>query len=120
MRWSGIEPEFKRWQRLVITATLPAQTGALRHPLYTSIHINSFSNGFLSHRKLFIIYLQSNIRGGIMDYNKMVGYILYAIGIIGGVEGATNVRPGLGSIISIISIIVIIIASYMLAKKQGN
>ena len=44
MRWSGIEPEFKRWQRLVIAATLPAQSEALRHPLNISIHINSFSN----------------------------------------------------------------------------
>ncbi len=26
MRRSGFEPEFKRWQRSVITATLPAQT----------------------------------------------------------------------------------------------
>jgi hypothetical protein len=53
-----------------------------------------------------------------MDLNgKMVGYILYAIGIIGGVEGAINPRQQNGFLISIIAIIVIIIASYMLGKK---
>jgi len=48
---------------------------------------------------------------------KMVGYILYAIGIIGGVEGATDVRPRFSFLISIIALIFIIIASYMLDKK---
>ncbi|CAG1004632.1 MAG: hypothetical protein OIN86_00330 [Candidatus Methanoperedens sp.] len=53
-----------------------------------------------------------------MDFNeRTVGYILYAVGIIGGVEGATDVRPGLRVLISIVSVVVIIIASYLLAKK---
>ncbi len=53
-----------------------------------------------------------------MEFNeKTVGYILYAVGIIGGVEGATNTRPGLSLVISIVSIVVIIIGSYLLAKK---
>ena len=53
-----------------------------------------------------------------MEFNeKTIGYILYAVGIIGGVEGATDVRPGLSFTISIISLVVIIIASYLLAKK---
>jgi|GEM_PF-1278646 len=53
-----------------------------------------------------------------MDFNeRTVGYILYAVGIIGGVEGATDVRPGLSVLISIVSVVVIIIASYLLAKK---
>ncbi len=58
------------------------------------------------------------IRGGIMEFNeKTVGYILYAVGIVGGVEGATNARPGSSLVISIVSIVVIIIGSYLLAKK---
>ncbi|VVB54541.1 Uncharacterised protein [uncultured archaeon] len=53
-----------------------------------------------------------------MEFNeKTVGYILYAIGIVGGVEGATDVRPGLSLVISIVSVIVIILGSYLLAKK---
>ena len=53
-----------------------------------------------------------------MDFNERTfGYILYAVGIIGGVEGATDVRPGLSLLISIVSVVVIIIASYLLAKK---
>ena len=53
-----------------------------------------------------------------MEFNeKTVGYILYAVGIIGGVEGATNARPGLSLMISIVSMVIIIIASYLLAKK---
>ena len=53
-----------------------------------------------------------------MEFNeKTVGYILYAVGIVGGVEGATNARPGSSLVISIVSVIVIIIASYLLAKK---
>lgn len=53
-----------------------------------------------------------------MEFNeKTVGYILYAIGIVGGVEGATDARPELSLVISIVSVVVIIIASYLLAKK---
>lgn len=53
-----------------------------------------------------------------MDLNgKMVGYILYAVGIIGGVEGAIDPRNQNGILISIIAMVVIIIASYMLDKK---
>ena len=53
-----------------------------------------------------------------MEFNeKTIGYILYAVGIIGGVEGATDARPGLSLVISIVSIVVIIIASYLLGKK---
>jgi len=40
----------------------------------------------------------------------MTGYVLYAIGIIGGVEGAV----GKSIPISIVALIVIVIASYML------
>ena len=53
-----------------------------------------------------------------MDLNgKMVGYILYAVGIVGGVEGAINPREQNGILISIVAMVVIIIASYMLDKK---
>ena len=47
MRRSGIEPESKRWQRLVITATLSAHSDMythIGHCLNTLIGINSFSN----------------------------------------------------------------------------
>ncbi len=47
---------------------------------------------------------------------KMAGYVLYAIGIIGGVEGAT-VRGTQGIDISVVALIVIIIGSYLLDKK---
>ncbi len=47
---------------------------------------------------------------------KMAGYVLYAIGIIGGVEGAT-VRGTQGIGISVVALIVIIIGSYLLDKK---
>ncbi len=54
-----------------------------------------------------------------MNTQKMVGHILYAIGIIGGVEGAT-LRTEMGStlaiITSVIALIVIIIGSYQLEK----
>lgn len=54
-----------------------------------------------------------------MEINsKMIGYILFAIGIIGGVEGASGVRgEGAGFIISIIAMVFIIIASYFIAKE---
>jgi hypothetical protein len=66
------------------------------------------------------LYFTSNykLRGGFMELNgKMVGYILYAVGIIGGVEGAIDPRQQNGILISIIAMVVIIIASYMLDKK---
>ncbi len=51
---------------------------------------------------------------------RMIGYVLYAIGIIGGVEGAT-MRAELGRntaiIISIIALIVIVIGAYLIEKK---
>lgn len=48
---------------------------------------------------------------------KMFGYVLYAIGIIGGVEGASGVRQQDSFMISIVAMIVIIIASYLITKK---
>jgi len=48
--------------------------------------------------------------------NKMVGRIVYAIGIIGGVEGATS-RGMQGIGISVVALIVIVIGSYMLDKQ---
>ncbi len=50
-----------------------------------------------------------------MNTQRMAGYILYAIGIIGGVEGAT-VRGMEGIGISVVALIVIIIGSYLLEK----
>lgn len=53
-----------------------------------------------------------------MEINeKTIGYILYAIGIIGGVEGASGVRAQDSFLISIVALIVIIIASYLMGKK---
>ncbi|VVB87731.1 Uncharacterised protein [uncultured archaeon] len=51
---------------------------------------------------------------------RMLGYVLYAIGIIGGVEGAT-MRAELGMnmaiITSVVALIVIIIGAYLIEKK---
>ena len=53
-----------------------------------------------------------------MEFNaKMAGYILYAIGIIGGVEGASGVRGEFSLTISIVALIFILIASYLLGKE---
>lgn len=53
-----------------------------------------------------------------MELNvKTVGYILYAVGIIGGAEGASEIRGDASFIISLIAMVVIIIASYLLGKK---
>lgn len=46
---------------------------------------------------------------------KMAGYVLYAIGIIGGVEGVTSVPKSI--MISIAALIVIVIGSYLLEKE---
>jgi hypothetical protein len=51
-----------------------------------------------------------------MNIKKMVGRILYAIGIIGGVEGATMPRGTTAIGASVVALIVIIIASYLLDK----
>jgi hypothetical protein len=52
-----------------------------------------------------------------MNTQKMAGYVLYAIGIIGGVEGATMVpRSTTGTLISVVAIVVIVIGAYLLEK----
>ena len=50
-----------------------------------------------------------------MNIEKILGYVLYAIGIIGAVEGITSTPKSIP--ISIVALIVIIIASYLLEKK---
>ncbi len=47
---------------------------------------------------------------------KMAGYVLYAIGIIGGVEGAT-VRNAYSVPISVVALIIIVAGSYLIDKK---
>lgn len=60
-------------------------------------------------------------QGGTMEFTqKMLGYVLYAIGIIGGVEGATmRVELGMNMAIitSVIALIVIVIGAYLIEKK---
>jgi len=52
-----------------------------------------------------------------MNTQKMAGYVLYAIGIIGGVEGATMMPRGTtGILISVVAIVVIVIGAYLLEK----
>jgi hypothetical protein len=46
---------------------------------------------------------------------KMAGYVLYAVGIIGGVEGVTSSPKSIP--ISVVALIVIIIGSYLLEKQ---
>ncbi len=48
-----------------------------------------------------------------MGFGRIIGYVLYAIGIIGGVETAINKMIQA----SVVAIIVIIIGSYLLDKK---
>jgi hypothetical protein len=48
-----------------------------------------------------------------MSNEKILGYILYAVGIIGGVEGAV----GKSIPISVAALIVIVIGSYLLERK---
>lgn len=48
-----------------------------------------------------------------MSNEKILGYILYAVGIIGGVEGAV----GKSIPISVVALIVIVIGSYLLERK---
>ncbi len=50
-----------------------------------------------------------------MNNQKIAAYVLYAIGIIGGVEGAT-VRGTEGIGISIVALIFIVIGAYLLEK----
>jgi hypothetical protein len=47
---------------------------------------------------------------------KMAGYVLYAIGIIGGVEGAT-VRNAFSIPISVVALIVIVAGSYLIGRE---
>jgi hypothetical protein len=51
-----------------------------------------------------------------MNTQKMAGYVLYAIGIIGGVEGATMVRGMTGNLTSVVALVVIVIGAYLLEK----
>lgn len=48
-----------------------------------------------------------------MSNEKIIGYVLYAVGIIGGVEGAVDKSIP----ISVVALIVIVIGSYLLDKK---
>jgi len=50
-----------------------------------------------------------------MNIEKIIGYVLYAIGIVGAVEGIISTPKSIP--ISIVALIVIIIASYLLDKK---
>ncbi len=50
-----------------------------------------------------------------MNNQKFLGYVLYAIGIIGGVEGATmRNETAIGT--SIMALIVVVIGAYLLEK----
>ncbi len=51
-----------------------------------------------------------------MNTQKIAGYVLYAIGIIGGVEGATMERGTTAIITSVIALVVIVIGAYLLEK----
>lgn len=49
-----------------------------------------------------------------MNIGKILGYILYAVGIVGAVEGITSTPKSIT--ISAVAMIVIIVASYLLEK----
>ena len=50
-----------------------------------------------------------------MDNQKIAGHVLYAIGIIGGVEGVTSAPKSIP--ISVVALIVIVIGAYLIEKK---
>ena len=50
-----------------------------------------------------------------MCNNKMLARVLYAVGIVGGVESFTGTESNL--LIAAVALIVIIIASYLLEKE---
>ncbi len=50
-----------------------------------------------------------------MNIGKMLGYILYAVGIVGAVEGITSSPKSI--MISAVAMVVIIVASYLLERK---
>ncbi len=53
-----------------------------------------------------------------MNTQKIAGHLLYAIGIIGGVEGATRALVGkeFAVVTSVVSLVVIVIGAYLLDK----
>ncbi len=51
-----------------------------------------------------------------MNNQKFLGYVLYAVGIIGGVEGATMPRDMTAIGTSIVALIVVVIGAYLLEK----
>ena len=51
-----------------------------------------------------------------MNTQKIAGYVLYAIGIIGGVEGATMERGTTAITTSVIALVIIVIGAYLLEK----
>jgi hypothetical protein len=53
-----------------------------------------------------------------MNTQKMAGYVLYAIGIIGGVEGATRalLDKDLAIATSVVSLAVIVAGAYLIEK----
>ncbi len=51
-----------------------------------------------------------------MNTQKMAGHVLYAIGILGGVEGATMPRGTTGTLTSVVALVVIVIGAYLLEK----
>lgn len=52
-------------------------------------------------------------RGGSMNSGKIIANVLYAVGIIGGMEGVSKASIP----ISVVALLVIIIASYLLDKN---
>ncbi len=51
-----------------------------------------------------------------MNTQKMAGYILYAVGIIGGVEEAMMERGTTAIVTSVIALVVIVVGAYLLEK----
>ncbi len=52
-----------------------------------------------------------------MNTQKIAGYVLYAIGIIGGVEGATMDRGTTAILTSVVALVVIVVGAYLLDKQ---
>jgi len=52
-----------------------------------------------------------------MNTQKIAGYVLYAIGIIGGVEGATMPRGMTAILTSVVALVVIVVGAYLLDRQ---
>ena len=79
------------------------------------LNITNTLPNLLRRKTISINYDIKFIKGGFMCNNKMLARVLYAVGIVGGVESFSGAESNL--LIAAVALIVIIIASYLLEKE---